>query len=164
MVLTEEFLNVSSAFSAHHAISTQLCILFWLKLQRKGAFSKTLHALHKSHSNWPWNSSGQRPESWSGEAWESVFLLLQTELSAFWKNLALSSRKLIWRRGCQIGKHYLFHVLVKCRSCLQRKENFFLPFFCMMVLRSRRKILLLSWQHLLMYRVFSPFSLYCGNL
>lgn len=82
----------------------------------------------------------------------------------FWDNLALPSRKLIWGRSCQIGKHYLFHALVKCRSHLQRKQILFLPFSCMMVLRSRRQTLLLSWQHLLMYCVFSPFSLYCGNL
>lgn len=144
-------------FSTHHAINNQLCIPFWLKLQRKGAFSKALLAFHKSHSNLAWNCSGERPKSWSGEAWEAVCLLLQTEPSTFWENLAFSLRKLIWIGW--IGKHHLLHLLVKCRSYLQKEQHIFLPFPCMLILRSKRQTLLLPWQHFLMYCVIGPFPL-----
>lgn len=114
--LWKRFKNV---FSTHHTSNNQLCTPFWLKLQGKEAFSKALLAFPTSHSNMPWNCSAQELIQ---EGMRSS-LLLQTEPSAFAENLAFSLRKLIWGRGCWIEKFHCLHLLGKCRSSLDRKQQ-----------------------------------------
>lgn len=111
--------------STHHMFNNQHCIPFWVKLWRNKAFSKAVLAFSKFHSNILWDCSEEKLKSWFRAASESVYLFLQSETSALGKNLVLSLRKFISTRGCWIGKHRLLSLLVKCRSSLQREQQFF---------------------------------------